>query len=109
MFTGEIIGYLGADAKVKEQDGKTTISFPVSSNYKTNTVDSEGKKIEKVQWISCFLNRQSGITDFLKKGTYVYVTGDLFVDVFSKEDGTTIPSITMTVGKIELLAARKDS
>lgn len=108
MFTGEVIGYLGADAKVKEQDGKTTISFAVSSNHKTNEVDSEGRKIEKVQWISCFLNRQSGISEFLKKGTYVYVTGDVFIDVFTKEDGTSVPSITMNVGKIELLA-KKDS
>lgn len=41
--------------------------------------------------------------EYIKKGTQVYVTGDIFIDVFKKEDGNCIPSVTMNVSRVELL------
>ena len=41
--------------------------------------------------------------EYIKKGVQVYVTGDVFVDVFKKDDGNCIPSVTLTVNRIELL------
>lgn len=41
--------------------------------------------------------------DYIKKGTQIYVTGDLFIDVFKKEDGSCVPSVSMNVNRIELL------
>ena len=40
---------------------------------------------------------------FLKKGTQVYVCGDVYADVFQKDDGSHIPSVSLTVSRIELL------
>lgn len=31
------------------------------------------------------------------------MTGDIFIDVFKKEDGNCIPSVTMNVSRVELL------
>jgi single-stranded DNA-binding protein len=99
MFTGQIIGYLGSDAKENpKEDGKVAISFSISP---------KGKQ-EKPTWVQCFYNRPSAIIDYLKKGTLVYVTGDVSVDVYKKEDGTFIPSITIAVSKIELLSKKED-
>jgi single-stranded DNA-binding protein len=95
MFTGQIIGYLGADARTIQKDGKTTILFNVSSNFKSG-------EEEKSTWITCFFNRASNVFGYLKKGVMVYVSGDIFVEVFRKDDGTYIPNITMNVSKLEL-------
>ena len=47
----------------------------------------------------------------LKKGTQVYVCGDVYADVFQKDDGSHIPSVSLTVSRIELLgkAEKKES
>lgn len=31
------------------------------------------------------------------------MTGDLFIDVFKKEDGSCMPSVSMNVNRVELL------
>ena len=38
----------------------------------------------------------------LAKGTMVYVSGDISVNVYEREDGKTVSNITMNVWKIEL-------
>ena len=43
--------------------------------------------------------------EYIKKGTQVYVTGDIFIDVF--EDGNCIPSVTMNISRVELLGKEK--
>ena len=97
MFTGNVLGYLGADAKeIKKEENKVSICFNVSSNLKTASGE------EKTTWISCFLNRPSKVVEYLKKGTMVYVSGDISVNVYEREDGKTVPNITMNVWKIEL-------
>jgi single-stranded DNA-binding protein len=95
MFTGQVIGYLGADARTIQRDDKTTICFNVSSNVKIG-------EEEKTTWVSCFYNRNSKVVEYLKKGVMVYVSGDITVDLFKKDDGTYIPNITMNVSKLEL-------
>lgn len=49
------------------------------------------------------LFRELRKVEYIKKGVQVYVTGDVFVDVFKKDDGNCIPSVTLTVNRIELL------
>lgn len=96
MFTGQLIGYVGADARANK-NGKG-FYFHVSSKFK-GTEDSEDKTL----WISCFVNFDTKIMDYIKKGTQVYVTGDIFIDVFKREDGTCVPSVSMNVSRVELL------
>lgn len=96
MLTGQLIGYVGADARANKS-GKG-FYFPVSSKYR-GTGDTEDKTL----WITCFVNFETKIMDFIKKGTQVYVTGDIFIDVFKKEDGSCIPSVSMNVSRVELL------
>ena len=62
-----------------------------------------GDTEDKTLWITCFVNFDTKIMEYIKKGTQVYVTGDIFIDVFKKEDGNCIPSVTMNVSRVELL------
>lgn len=103
MFTGQIIGYVGADAR-QNKNGKG-FNFHVSTKYKN--VNNE----EQTLWVCCFVNYESKVFEYLKKGTQVYVFGDVYADVFQKDDGSHIPSVSLTVSRIELLgkAEKKES
>lgn len=103
MFTGEVIGFLGADAKETVKEGKVSISFSLSSNNYAKVPEQK-----KTTWIQCFLNRASPVVDYLKKGTQVYVSGDLYVDIYNKGDGTAVPSVVLSVSKLELLSNKKE-
>ncbi len=91
MFTGQIIGYVGADAR-QNKNGKG-FNFHVSTKYKN--VNNE----EQTLWVCCFVNYESN------------VCGDVYADVFQKDDGSHIPSVSLTVSRIELLgkAEKKES
>lgn len=72
MFTGQLIGYVGADAR-SNKSGKG-FYFPVSSKFK-----GVGDTEDKTLWITCFVNFDTKIMEYIKKGTQVYVTGDIFI------------------------------
>ena len=57
------------------------------------------------------INLENKVFEYLKKGTQVYVCGDVYADVFQKDDGSHIPSVSLTVSRIELLgkAEKKES
>lgn len=92
MLSGELIGFLGSDAKKTEKG----CSFNVSHKYRE-------KGNEKTLWVSCFLNYETKIVEFLKTGTPVYVSGDITISTFTRESGEVIPTVTLGVRKIELL------
>ena len=53
MFTGQIIGYVGADAR-QNKNGKE-FNFHVSTKYKN--VNNE----EQTLWVCCFVNYESKV------------------------------------------------
>lgn len=92
MLSCEIIGYLGSDAKKTEKG----CSFSVSHKYKEKGAD-------KTLWVSCYVNFETKIVEYLKTGTPVYASGDVTIATYSKESGEVIPTVTMSVRKLELL------
>lgn len=92
MFIGEIIGFLGSDAK-ETQKGH---SFNVSTKYRENNE-------EKTLWICCFLNYPNKVVEHLKSGRMVYVLGDITVSTYQRETGEVVPSVTMNVRIVNLL------
>lgn len=76
MFTGQIIGYVGADAR-QNKNGKG-FNFHVSTKYKNTNNE------EQTLWVCCFVNYECKVSEYLKKGTQVYVCGDVYADVFQK-------------------------
>lgn len=92
MFKGQVIGFLGNDAK-KTEKGCT---FSVSHNYKEKGVD-------KTQWISCFINYETNVIDYLKKGTLVAVYGKITVSTYTSKDGEVLPAVTIDVREVDLL------
>lgn len=74
MKKAEIIGYIGKDAETK--DDKVTFTVGVSESY----TNKEGEKQERTTWFYC-QGKFGKFAEYLKKGTHVYVRGDMSVNV----------------------------
>lgn len=72
MLSCEIIGFLGSDAKK-----------PKKVVLLTYLINIEKKEQIKPYGVSCFLNYETKIMDFLKTGTPVYVNGDITISTYS--------------------------
>lgn len=95
MLSANLIGFLGADAKETAKGWTFSVSTKKKINNETVT-----------QWVSCFMNYNNKVVEYLKSGTMVYVTGDLTVGVYKKSETEYIPSISMAVSKIELINSK---
>ena len=105
MLQIQLIGNIGTDAKVMEVNGNKFVSFSVGTNEKFK--DSQGNHVEKSTWVSCILSKESPVKDYLKKGTKVFVEGDLSVKTFRNQNGEWQSGVNCRVRKIELLSAKK--
>lgn len=92
MLSCEVIGFLGADAKKTEKG----FSFNVSHKYKE-------KGNDKTLWISCFVNYETKVFEYLKAGAPVFVYGDISLSTYTREGGEVVPTVTMSVRRLELL------
>jgi len=92
MIRLEVIGHLGNDAKIKKDKEKTTVSFSVA-----HSIDKE-----KTQWVNCFLNWETKVAEYLKKGTKVCCIGR---PAFSVYEGEVSISLTL-IDNPELLSSK---
>ena len=101
MFTINVIGNLGADAKVQTTNGKEYISFRVA--HSESFTKSDGSTVENTIWISCFMTGRQKVVDFLKKGTKVFVSGNGKLDVYSSPKTHRMEGgVTINVNQLEL-------
>lgn len=109
MFRAIIIGNLGADARVENNNGRPFVSFNVGHNDRYT--DAEGNVKETTQWISCALNGDGGkLLPYLKKGKAVYVEGRASTRVFSSEKlRRMVAGVNISVDHLELLPGSTES
>lgn len=67
MMRLEVIGNLGADAEIKEVNGRKFVSFRIAHTDKW--VDSQTQQAQvTTQWVSCAINGDGGkLVPYLKK------------------------------------------
>lgn len=83
MLKVEMIGNLGADAEIKDHQGRKFVSFRVAHTEKW-TDRATGQIVSRTIWASCTLNGDGGqLTKFLKQGTKVFLRGSMTMNVFS--------------------------
>jgi len=102
MLTVEIIGNLGGDATVKEFNGRRYISFSVA--HTNGYTDAQGQRHENTTWVSCLKSGESNVLSYLKKGTKVYVRGELSVRTYQAQQGGIAVAINCQVREIQLLS-----
>ena len=98
-------GHLARDAEVKyTQSGTAILSFSVGNN-----VGFGDKK--QTLWIrvSVFGKRAEGqLKDYLKKGTNVFISGELSQHEYKANDGTTKTSLELVATVVDLVGKRPE-
>lgn len=109
MMTLSIIGNIGADAQIKESDGRKFITFRVAHNERYTKAD--GTTVDKAQWIDCNMQCQSdgtppSVFNYLKAGQLVYLQGTMSTRIYSSEkDRCMKAGVTIHVRSCELLGS----
>lgn len=108
MLAIEVIGNLGNDAEVKQFNGAEFLSFSVADSQKVK--DANGNQIERTTWVSCTMQGNGGaLTQYLKKGTPVFIRGDLRISTYRRNDGNVAVNLNVRVRNINLLPSRRDN
>lgn len=109
MIKLSIVGNLGADAEVKNQDGRSYVSFRVAHSERRQQADGTTK--ETTLWVSCTINGDGGrLVSYLKKGTKVFVSGDADVRLYnSSKDHCLKAGLNCFVRDIELISTNVDA
>lgn len=105
MLQATIIGYLGADAAIKQINDKDTLTFSVATTKKTT--NTKGEKEDVTTWVSVSraMSAESKLGEYLKKGTQVYVSGSLSVSIYENNNKERNISINLFAQQIELLSS----
>lgn len=108
MLQFQVIGNLGADARVEEANGRKFVSFNVGHNERWT--DDRGNAHESTSWISCALNGDGGnLLPHLVKGRQVYVSGRGSVRVYSSPKTHRMEAgINISVERIELIGSQQN-
>lgn len=103
-----IVGNLGADAVVKEANGKKFVSFNVA--HTERWTDDQGVIHDTTQWVGCALSGDGGnLLQYLRKGTSIYAIGRVKTRVYSSEQARGfVAGLDLNVQHIELIGARPD-
>ncbi|MFM7357298.1 MAG: single-stranded DNA-binding protein [Sediminibacterium sp.] len=107
MVRMQAIGNLGKDAVTNTVNGKTVINFSIAHTDKGRDKDEKGNPKDKTIWVDCaYWTEKTGVTQYLKKGTQVYVEGQPDIRTYTTQDGRTGASLSLRVGNLQLLGSR---
>lgn len=110
MMRLELIGNLGADAEIKDFNGRKFVSFRVAHTEKW--VNGQTQQVnEQTTWVSCAMNGDGGkLLPYLKKGIKVFVRGSVSFGTYSSPKTHQMEcSVNMSVWEVELCSSSKDT
>lgn len=97
LFTGRLTG----DAEVREvKNGKKVTNFTVALNKRWK--DKEGEVHEKTAFVDCAYWVNSGVADYLTKGTIVEISGWMEARAWVAGNGDAKANLTCMVENIKL-------
>lgn len=102
-----IIGNLGMDAVIHENNGKPFVSFRVGVSDK---VKQNGEEVSRTTWYNCNVgNPNAGFVPYLKKGKKVFVMGRPRYSIYdSQAYRCKMIDITVFVDSLELLSPKEE-
>lgn len=108
MLKMQIIGNLGKDCMVNSVNGKNVINFTVAHSERFK--DGQGNTQERTTWVDCaWWTDRTAISQYLSKGTKVWVDGTPEVRSFTRNDGTNGAVLAMRVRELQLVSAKGES
>lgn len=105
MLKLEILGNIGNDAQVKDFNGKKYIAFNVAHSEKFK--NQQGVETERTTWVSVLKPGESAVAQYLKKGTPVFVRGDLSVKAYKDNAGNWQVGVNCLAREVQLLPGGK--
>lgn len=107
MLKSILIGNLGADAEVKSANGREFVTFRVAHSW--NFTANDGTVNSGTIWVDCIGSNLKGVIEHLKKGTQVYVEGNVSLRVYSsKVDRCMKAGLTINVETLQLIGSKPD-
>lgn len=106
MLKCEFVGHIGADAEIKEFNGKRFIAFNVATSERFK--DAQGQTVTRTTWVSCLKPGDGAVVNYLKKGTQVFCRGNLTAKPYTGKNGLEA-GLNCTVTELELLGSRQDA
>ena len=108
MLKSILIGNLGADAEVKSANGREFVTFRVAHSW--NFTSQDGTVNSGTIWVDCIGTNLKGVVEYLKKGTQVYVEGNVSLRVYSsKVDRCMKAGLTINVDTLQLIGSKPDA
>ena len=104
MIIVSLVGNLGADAEVKELNGRKYASLRVAS---TRRQQQNGQRVEVTTWVSVLASYNENLLPYLKKGQSVFVNGEATINTYQKRDGGTGVDVSMFADKLALAGSPK--
>jgi len=102
MIKLQVIGNLGKDCVVNTVNGKSVMNFNLAHTEKYK--NSSGVQQEKTIWVECaYWTERTGLSNYLKKGTQIYVEGTPEVRTYTTQDGRHGASLSIRVQNVQLL------
>lgn len=108
MFRVELIGNLGRNAEIKNDNGRVYVQFSVAHSSRFTKAD--GTVSETTMWATCFYrSADAEVVKYLKAGIRVYVRGNADLRLYSSEkDRRMKAGISVNVTEIELVGSASD-
>lgn len=104
------IGHLGKDCEVRYMPNGTAVAnFSVASSEKWKDKNS-GEQMERTEWLRCnaFERLAEVCGEYLKKGSLVYVEGNLQTRKYTDKDGVERYATECRAQSMKMLGGKRD-
>jgi single-strand DNA-binding protein len=108
MLKATLIGNLGNDPDMRySASGSPLLRFNVASNYRTRT--PEGEYQDKTEWVRVTVtgNRAESLSQYLKKGSRVYVEGRLEARPWTDQQGQIRAGLEVLANEVQFMSSRQ--
>jgi len=109
MLKATLIGNLGNDPDMRySANGSPLLRFNVASNFRTRT--PEGEYQDKTEWVRVTVtgNRAESLSQYLKKGSRVYVEGRLEARPWTDQQGQIRAGLEVLANEVQFMSSRAD-
>ncbi|STX50910.1 single-strand DNA-binding protein [Legionella busanensis] len=102
----QLIGHLGTEPKtITCKSGQSLVTATLATNESFKIKEERHTRVEWHQLV--FFGSLTKVTDYLKKGSLVFVEGKLRSNPWTDEDGNNRHSISIVVSNIQCLGQEK--
>lgn len=110
------IGFLGADPEMRyTPQGSPVTEFRLASSRQYTTKDGEKRKETVWLRVSCWMKLAENVNQYCKKGSQVYIEGELIGDsegnprMWDSKDGTKKCSFEVRASEVQFLDRKPDN